>query len=136
MQTRRVILEVGKVPRPFNRSTRPQQPQSGWKILETKVKGTAAVQVSVLPLRVPRYSFKVGSAQFDEKSGEVRLSPFVTIFNYEDAADLLIALGKKYHDMRESKIDEVEALKEKWQQEHGLDVAGLDGPLEPEGDNH
>ena len=103
-------------------SNGPHPPNNnGWKILETKVRGTAAVQISVLPLRVPRYSFRVGSAQFDEGSSEVRLGPFVTIFNFEDAADLLKELGRKYSDIRETRIEEVEAIKEQWQRAHGTD---------------
>lgn len=113
--------------RPYNKDARPPN-NNGWKILETKVRGSAAVQISVLPLRVPRYSFRVGSAQFDDQSGDVRLGPFVTIFNYEDAAELLKELGKKYSDMRESRIEEVEAIKEQWQREHGTE--STDDPQE------
>ena len=93
-----------------------------WKILETKVKGTAAVQVSVLPLRVPRYSFRVGAAVLDEQSNTMHLSPFVTIFNFEDAADLLRELGKKYSNIREARIDEVEEKKEQWQKANAVDA--------------
>jgi hypothetical protein len=113
MQSRKKIVEVSSVPKPYGNTQ-----NNGWKILETKVKGTAAVQVSVLPLRVPRYSFRVGTAQFDEAAGSVRLGAFVTTFNYEDAVELLKDLGKKYTALREAKIDEVEDLKERWQKEN------------------
>ncbi len=109
---------------PRQYSNNGQSQNAGWKIVETKVKGTAAVQISVLPLRVPRYSFRVGSAVFDEHTNEMRLGPFVNTFNYEDAIELLREYGKKYADMREARIDEVEALQEKWQKDH--DAEGND----------
>jgi hypothetical protein len=87
-----------------------------WRIIETRVKGTAAVQVSELPLKVPRYSFRVGSAQIDEQGGgDMRIGPRLTIFNVQDATELLEELSKKYVDLRESKIEELEKTKEKWQ---------------------
>lgn len=86
-----------------------------WRVIETRVKGTAAVQVSELPLRVPRYSFRVGSAQHDDKSGEMRIGPRLTVFNVQEATELLAELGKIYVDLRESKIEELEKKKEAWQ---------------------
>ena len=106
------------MPGPYNNNRNFRPHNNGWKVLETKVRGDAAVQVSTLPLRIPRYSFKVGSAQFDKATGEVHLGPFVTIHNYADAASLLKDVGDKYAQIREDKIDEVEKMKEEWQREH------------------
>jgi len=86
-----------------------------WRIIDTHVRGNAAVQISELPLKVPRYSFRVGTPQYDEATGQVRISPNLTVFNVMEAATLLAELGEKYVAMREEKIEHFEQLKEKWQ---------------------
>lgn len=86
-----------------------------WKILRTEVRGNAAVQVSELPLKVPRFSFRVGTPQYDEVTGQVRISPNLTIFNVMEAAELLKELGEEYVSKREEKIEHFERLKEQWQ---------------------
>jgi hypothetical protein len=86
-----------------------------WRILDTVVRGeNAAVEVSILELEVPRYSFRVGTAHFPKYDGDpITVSPRLTIFNVQDAADLLADLASKYLKLREDKIDEVEARKER-----------------------
>ena len=51
-----------------------------WRVLDTYVRGNAAIQVSELPLKVPRFSFRVGTPQYDETTGQVRISPNLTVF--------------------------------------------------------
>lgn len=92
-----------------------------WRIIETRVQDNAAVQVSELPLKIPRYSFKVGTAQLDEETGDMRIGPRLTSFNFEDAIELLQLLGQKYQDKREQRIEEVEAKKAEWQQSNSRD---------------
>ena len=87
-----------------------------WRVIDTHVRGNAAIQVSELPLKVPRFSFRVGTPQYDEATGQVRISPNLTVFNVIEAAALLQELGEKYTALREEKIEHFEALKEKWQQ--------------------
>ena len=91
---------------------RSKQGRAQWKIIETKVKDNAVVQVSELPLNVPRYSFQVGTAQYDDETGDIRIGSRLTNFNVEEAATLLTVLAKKYVDKREARISEVEKTKE------------------------
>ena len=92
-----------------------------WKVIETQVRDNAAVQVSELPLKIPRYSFKVGTAQFDEETGDMRISNRLSVFNVIDAAELLATLGRKYVDMREDRIEEIEAKKARWREQQDRD---------------
>jgi hypothetical protein len=85
-----------------------------WSVIETRVHDNAAVQVSELPLKIPRYSFKVGTAQLDEDTGEMRIGNRLTVFNVIDAAELLMELGQKYVDKREHRIEEIESKKAHW----------------------
>ena len=94
-------------------SGRRERPQ--WLVVETKVKDNVAVQVSELPLRVPRYSFKLGTAQFNEDTGEMQIGSRLTVFNVVAAAELLTEIGKKYVDKRADRINEIEAKKAAWQ---------------------
>ena len=82
-----------------------------WQIIETKFKDNAVVQVSKLPLKIPRYSFKVGTAQFDDDTGELRIGTRLTNFNVEEAALMLTNLAKKYVGRRDARIAEVEKAK-------------------------
>lgn len=91
-----------------------------WRVVETRIKGNAAVTVSELPLKVPRYSFKVGTAQIDEDNDEIRVGSRLTTFNVEDAVILLEELGKKYVDKREARIEELEEKKEELRKKHAL----------------
>jgi len=92
-----------------------------WKVVQTEVRDNAAVQVSELPLKVPRYSFKVGTAQLDEETGDMRIGNRLTVFNVLDAAELLAELGKKYVDKREARIEEIEAKKAQWREQQKSD---------------
>jgi hypothetical protein len=92
-----------------------------WKIVETKVKDDAAVQVSELPLKIPRYSFKVGTAQLDEETGDMRIGSRLTVFNVEDAAVLLTALADKYVKKRKARIKEIEDKKAAWAAKQNTD---------------
>jgi hypothetical protein len=92
-----------------------------WRVIDTRVKENAAVQVSELPLKVPRYSFRAGTAQFDKDTNEVRIGSRLTVFNVLEAADLLREVGEKYVQLREDKIEEYEDAKRRWQQENTPD---------------
>jgi hypothetical protein len=56
---------------------------------------------------VPRYSFKVGTAQYDEQTQTPKIGPYLTVYNVQDAAILLKELGDKYVALREQKAAEV-----------------------------
>lgn len=86
-----------------------------WRIHDTVVKGeNAAVEVSILPLEVPRFSFRVGTAHFPQYEGDsIKVSPRLTIFNVQDAAELLTELAAKYTKIREEKIEELEDRKDR-----------------------
>lgn len=90
---------------------KPEGPE--WRIVATRVKGQAAVQVSELPLPVPRYSFRVGTANFTED--EVHVKQHLTVFNYREAAELLLEVGQKYEERRKEDIEEREELRNKWE---------------------
>jgi len=90
---------------------KPEGPE--WRIIATRVKGQAAVQVSELPLPVPRYSFRVGTANFTEE--EVHVKQHLTVFNYRDAAELLLEVGQRYEERRKEDIEEREELRNKWE---------------------
>lgn len=94
-----------------NSFDKPEGPE--WRIIATRVKGQAAVQVSELPLPVPRYSFRVGTANFTED--EVHVKQHLTVFNYREAADLLLEVGQKYEERRKEDIEEREELRNKWE---------------------
>lgn len=81
-------------------------PKPEWTACETRVRNTAVVQVTALPLRVPRYSFKVGTAQYDEQTQTPKIGPYLTVYNVQDAAILLKELGDKYVALREQKATE------------------------------
>ena len=86
------------------------------EIIETKVEGQAAVQVSKLDMQIPRYTFKVGTVNFDDQ-GQLRVGPRLTIHNVLDAAKLMHELGTKYVDIRETEIDKFEKMKQQWTDE-------------------
>lgn len=83
-----------------------------WRVVETKEQDGAAVQVSELPLRIPRYSFRVGSSNFED--GALRIGTHLTSFNAESGALLLAELGEKYRLKREAKKQEIESAKQEW----------------------
>lgn len=75
-----------------------------YKFLERKVRGQAYVDVHVLPLPVPRYSFKVGALRVtrDENGQDiVREGPWLNSFSFEDAASLLMEVGSEYEEKRD-----------------------------------
>jgi hypothetical protein len=86
-----------------------------WRIYDTVVKGeNAAIEVSILELEVPRFSFRVGTAHFPQYEGDpIKVSPRLTIFNVADAAELLTELAVKYSKLREDKIEELEDRKDR-----------------------
>lgn len=88
-----------------------------WREVETKMKGDAAVRVCELPLRVPRYSFYVGTASVDAGSNKLHIAPRLSTYDVLDAADLLKELGEKYIDRREAKADEIEMAKVRWRED-------------------
>lgn len=105
----------------FDDSSQRQRPRQGeyerprWRIIDTVVRGeNAAVEVSILELEVPRFSFRVGTAHFPQFEGDpIKVSPRLTIFNVQDAAELLTELASKYLKIREDKIEELEDRKDR-----------------------
>lgn len=83
-----------------------------WRTLEVVVRDNVAVEVSVLDLQIPRFSFRVGTAFYPQNEGDpITVGPRLTIFNARDGVDLLSALEEKYTEIREKKIEELEARK-------------------------
>lgn len=75
-----------------------------YQFLERRVRGQACVDIFVLPLPVPRYSFKLGSARViygDDEQGEVDIIPYLNSFSYKDAADLLTEVGAEFDRLRD-----------------------------------
>ena len=67
-----------------------------YEFLERRVRGQAFVDIFKLPLPVPRYSFKLGSARVTyDGNGEQQITiiPFLNAFSYIDAAQLLLDVG-------------------------------------------
>ena len=100
----------------MGRDKRRKRRKPDWEIIETKVEGQAAVQVSKLDMQIPRYTFKVGTVNFDDQ-GQLRVGPRLTIHNVLDAAKLMHELGTKYVDIRETEIDKFEKMKQQWTDE-------------------
>jgi len=86
-----------------------------WRVLTTEFKGeNAAVEISILDLEIPRYSFRVGTAHFPRNEGDpITVTPRLTVFNVQDAILLLGEVSDKYLALREQKIDELESRKTK-----------------------
>lgn len=93
--------------------TKGKKPQ--WRIVERRARGDAGVVVSELPLPVPRYSFRVGTAKFDRDKGELYVTPFLSVFNVDDAISLLRELSEVYIEKREAVKDELDAERERWE---------------------
>jgi len=85
-----------------------------WRIVDRRIRGDAGLVVSELPLPVPRYSFKVGTAKFDDRTGEMYLTPYLTVFNAGDACTLLQEVSDEYTRKREAVKEEIDALREQW----------------------
>jgi hypothetical protein len=87
-----------------------------YEFLERRVRGQACVDIYVLSLPVPRYSFKVSAARVSygpdgEKS--VTVIPFVSLLSFADASDLLMDVGREFEERRESaKADTMHAIGE------------------------
>ena len=79
-----------------------------WRPVEKKLKGNVVVEVNELPLPVPKYSFKVGTAKIDDNGQIIDILPFLSVYNIHDAADLLRDIGDKYIAVREAKQDEMD----------------------------
>ena len=76
-----------------------------YQFMERRVRGQAYVDVHVLPLPVPRYSYQVGSARITyTETGERQIDtiPYVNAFSYRDAAELLKEIGDEFERVRES----------------------------------
>lgn len=98
-----------KQDRPYNRKQRQE-----WEIVEVAVRENAGVEISMLPLQVPRFSFRVGTAHYPEHEGDsIKISSRLTIFNISDAVDLLADMEVKYTKIREDKIEEMEDRKKR-----------------------
>lgn len=97
----------------MNRKYTTKRPE--WRIVERKTRGDAGVIVSELPLPVPRYSFRVGTAKYDEEIGEMYVTPYLTVFNAGDAYELLAEISEKYIIKREEFKDELDAARERWE---------------------
>lgn len=98
----------------FDDRGRNDKPRPRWQIIDTVVKGDAAIEISELPLNVPRYSFRVGTAYFPEHEDDpVKVGPRLTIFNVQDAVELLSEVATKYWDLREARINELEDRKQR-----------------------
>lgn len=93
--------------------TKSKRPE--WRIVERRVNGDAGVIVSELPLPVPRYSFRVGTAKFDDEKQEMYVTPYLTVFNVDDACDLLREVSDKYIEKREKMKDELDAQRAHWE---------------------
>lgn len=114
MYQRKVVLEFphtmygnsnsGRKPR-FN----PNATKIPWRPIEKKLKGSVVVEVNELPLPVPKYSFKIGTAKIDDNGQIIDIQPFLSVYNVHDAADLLREIGDKYLSIRESKQDEMDS---------------------------
>lgn len=115
MSKRREIVEIHLGNKYSGKRERAQ-----WHVVETKIQDNAVVQVSELSLKVPRFSFKVGTAQLDEETDEMRIGNRLTIFNVEDAAELLTALAKKYVKKRADRIEELEEKKAQWREKQDV----------------
>jgi hypothetical protein len=79
-----------------------------WRPIERKLKGNVVVEVTELPLPVPKYSFKIGTAKIDDNGQIIDIQPFLSIYNVHDAADLLRSVGDKYLERRETRQDEMD----------------------------
>ena len=108
-------LYDGAEPQPqrrYQRRDRNNGNKPQWRVLEVVVRENAAVEVCVLDLQVPRFSFRVGTAHFPKYDGDpVTVSQWLTSFNARDAVDLLSEVETKYTEIREKKIEEMEERK-------------------------
>jgi len=85
-----------------------------WRIIDVVLRDSVGIEVSMLELAVPRFSFRVGTAHYPtEDGGKVKIGPRLTIFNARDAIDLLIEVEEKYTEIREQRIEELEQRKSK-----------------------
>ena len=82
-----------------------------WRVIDIRVKGNAAVEVSELGLTIPRYTFKLGTAKVDKITGLVSVGGRLSTFNWPEAMMLLTEVGNEYTLKRKEAIAEVEALK-------------------------
>jgi hypothetical protein len=85
-----------------------------YEFLERRVRGQACVDIFMLPLPVPRYSFKVSSARVTQDAdGEKRVTviPFLSAFSYVDAAQLLLEVGHEFEGRRDTaKVEATTAI--------------------------
>ena len=74
-----------------------------YEFLERRVRGQACVDIFVLALPIPRYSFKVSSARVTYDSSGEKMGttiPFLSTFSFEDASVLLLEVGKEFTHKR------------------------------------
>lgn len=84
-----------------------------YEFLERRVRGQAFVDIFILPLPVPRYSFKIGSARVvrdADGAQQVMVIPFLSKFSYVDAAQLLLDVGHEFEGRRDDAKAEASAL--------------------------
>lgn len=86
-----------------------------WRVIEVRVRDQVAVEISELPLPIPRYTFRLGTAHFDPETKTTKVGTRLTTFNAEDGAELLMEVYKEYNQLREEKINQLERLKEEHQ---------------------
>jgi hypothetical protein len=85
-----------------------------WEVIELAIRENVGVEVSMLALEIPRFSFKVGTLRYPEDGdGTPRIGPWLSIFNCRDGIELLSEMEEKYTEARERAIEEVEARKTK-----------------------
>ncbi len=95
------------------RGTRPRpqntQVKLSWRPVERRLgANNAVVEVNELPLPIPRYSFKIGTAKLDDNGQIIDIQPFLNPHNVIDAADLLRMVGEKYIEIREGQEDDAD----------------------------
>lgn len=98
-------------------NNRQERKRPEWRVIERRVRGDAGIIVSELPLPVPRYSFKVGTAKVNPETKELFVTSYLTLFNTQDACDLLDEMTDKYVRQREDIKDELEETRRRWEME-------------------
>ena len=86
-----------------------------WRPVEIRVRGNVAVEVSELPLQVPRYSFRTGTAHFDDVANDFSVKPYLTQANGIEGAELLLEVVKVYEAKRSARFAEIQERRSNWQ---------------------
>jgi hypothetical protein len=111
LQHRKVVVEFPLM-NGYSKPPRPRFPNKQntvpWRPVEKRLKGNIVIEVNELPLQVPKYSFKIGTAKVDPNGQIIEIQPFLSVYNVHEAADLLREVGDKYLAIREEKQDEMD----------------------------